>query len=206
MRCFSCGGCGHFSGQCRGQGLGVVSGRGRGVGGRKRAWESDQLDAGVLGVKRPRGGAFIVGGKRSAEFTLGPQGLTNEGVYVLQMPGGGFYVGKSGNVEERLRQHEGGGGAGAVCAKGFLRQVPAVTPRQADFESWERAETLTLMHRHGIGKVRGWFYTSPELTPSQREHAFQQVCEKFDLCRICGNASHFASQCAVRERAGFCFG
>lgn len=195
MRCFACQGFGHFSGQCRG----------RGAGRPRRGWERDRLDCTVLGLKAQKGGAYIIGGKRSAEFTLGPQGLTNEGVYVLQMPWGGFYVGKSKNIEERLRQHESGKDLGAVCAKGFIRRVPVITTRQTDFESWERAETLTLMHKHGIGKVRGWFYTSPELTPSQREHAFQQVCEKFDLCRTCGNPTHFARNCSVRERAVFFF-
>ena len=197
MRCFTCQGVGHFSGQCRG----------RGGGKQKRGWERDSnpFDAGVLGTRVPKGSAFIMGAKRSPVFTLGPHGLTNEGVYVLEMPGGRFYVGKSGNIEERMRQHQEGGVGGAVCAHGFIRLVSVLTPRQADMESWERAETLTRMRRSGIGKVRGWFYTSQDLTPSQREHAFQQVCEKFDLCRVCGNDSHFARDCSVRERARFCF-
>jgi len=45
------------------------------------------------------------------------------------------------------------------------------------------------MFRHGIGKARGCLYTSPELTPSQRGHAFRQVCENFDLC---GTGGHLA--------------
>lgn len=149
---------------------------------------------------------FIVGAKRSREFTLGPEGFQNEGVYVLELPGKRYYVGKSGNIEERIRQHaDATDEKGATCAKGFLRRVPTVTPRQTDHESWERTETLTLMHRHGIGKVRGWFYTLSELTPRDREHAFQQICEKFDLCRHCGNSNHFANQCFKRHRAAFYF-
>lgn len=162
---------------------------------------------GIIRGKPRRAGFYIVGAKRNREFVLGPEGFHNEGVYVLELPGRRFYVGKSGNIEERIRQHsDPTSEIGAICAKGFVRRVPTSTPRQTDLESWERTETLTLMHKHGIGKIRGWFYTSPELTPHDREHAFQQICEKFDLCRQCGHSTHFASDCHQRKRAEFCFG
>lgn len=161
---------------------------------------------GVIRGKPRRLSAFIVGAKRSREFTLGPEGFYNEGVYVLELPGRRYYVGKSNNIEERIRQHaDTTDERGATCAKGFLRRVPTVTPRQADMESWERTETLTLMYRNGIGKVRGWFYTLPKLTPQDREHAFQQICEKFDLCRQCGKSNHFTNECTNRLRASFFF-
>ena len=115
------------------------------------------------------------------------------GVYVLELPGGRYYVGKSGDIPERLRQHA--SGEGSACAKGFIRRAPVITPRTADLESWERAETLARMRRHGNGRVRGWLYTAPELGPAMREHAFQQVCERFDLCRRCGEEGHFVTQC-----------
>jgi hypothetical protein len=76
-----------------------------------------------------------------------------------------------------------------------------MTPPQADFESWERTETLARMHKHGIDAVRGWMYVSVELTQAQREHIFQQVCEKFGLCRVCGGGGHFASACTAKGRA-----
>ena len=197
MQCFRCHCTGHFSSQC------PAAGKWRG-GARKWIRDQDPYDVGVVGGgKRGRENPFIVGAKRSSAFTLGRSGFQNEGVYVLSMPSGNYYVGKSGNIEQRMQQHLTGSDEGAVCAKGFLHRIVPVTPRQEDLESWERAETLTLMHRHGVGKVRGWFYTSREMTQSQREHAFQQVCEKLDLCRACGYASHFASQCSAKGRASF---
>jgi predicted GIY-YIG superfamily endonuclease len=118
------------------------------------------------------------------------------GVYVLQKDDGTFYVGKSGNIAERLRQHA--NGTGASCAKGNVRRVNTMTPPiSEDLEAWERAETLTRMRQYGISRVRGWMYTTPDLSESQREHAFQQVCEKHDLCRKCGNCGHFAVRCRV---------
>ena len=188
MRCHSCHGVGHFSGQCRQRG------------GRGKPWQLNPYD--FVG-KPSKSSSFVVGTKRSGTFTLGPEGFSNEGVYVLEMGCGGFYVGKSTNIEERIKQHSSVNGGGATCAKGFKRRVPTTTPCQTDAESWERTETLSLMYKHGIGRVRGWFYTSPDFSVVQKEHAFQQVCEKFDLCRTCGTLGHFASDCIGGGRAGF---
>jgi hypothetical protein len=121
------------------------------------------------------------------------------GVYVLEKPGGEFYVGKSGNIGERIRQHM--EGSGASCARGGMRRVAPMTPAiSRDLEAWERAETLARMREHGISKVRGWMYTSPVLTDAEREHAFQQVCERHDLCRRCGLGGHFAARCRVSKQ------
>lgn len=124
--------------------------------------------------------------------------LPNTGVYVLSLPHGGIYVGKSSDIEERLRQHRSGGGA--ACAKDFLRRIAPMTPPTADLEAWERAETLARMYAHGISKVRGWMYTAPEMDHVQREHAFGQVCERFDLCRRCGSEAHFITACKAQAR------
>ena len=138
--------------------------------------------------------------KRKSEFLLGrpPAGtkLRESGVYVLEKPDGTLYVGKSGNIQERLRQHA--DGSGASCAKGFVKRIPPMTAEvEGDHEAWERAETLARMRKHGISNVRGWMYTSPELTDAQVEHAFGQVCERHDLCRRCGRGGHFAARCGV---------
>lgn len=155
-----------------------------------------------VGKPRGRAGHFVVGrpSVRSARFLLGrpPERAAEAlegGVYVLQRPDGTYYVGKSGNIQERLRQHS--EGTGAACAKGQCRRVPPLTPPCDDLEAWERSEVLARMRRHGVGKVRGWMYTSKELTEAQADHAFRQVCEKFDLCRRCGRGGHFVADCRV---------
>ena len=157
----------------------------------------------AVGKPRGRAGHFVVGrpSARSAQFLLGrPPEKSAEslegGVYVLQRPDGGFYVGKSCNIKERLRQHA--EGSGAACAKGNCRRVPPLTQPCEDLEAWERAEVLARMLKHGIDKVRGWMYTTQELSEAQAEHAFSQVCEKYDLCRKCGKRGHFAKSCRVQ--------
>jgi predicted GIY-YIG superfamily endonuclease len=129
-------------------------------------------------------------------------GESNSGVYVLKKQDGGFYVGKSENIVKRLKQHS--DGVGAVCARGDVCRVPTMTiPISNDFEAWERSETLARMRYYGISRVRGWMYTSEYLDESQREHAFQQICEKFDLCRKCGCEGHFAAECRLSGSCNF---
>jgi hypothetical protein len=57
------------------------------------------------------------------------------------------------------------------------------------------------MYRRGINSVRGWMFVSKTLSEEQTESAFNQVCERFDLCRKCGRNSHFASACFAKSKA-----
>jgi hypothetical protein len=127
---------------------------------------------------------------------------SNKGVYVLESGDGLFYVGKSNNIPARIEQHRtGDGGAAFSQMMGSFKPVPPLTAGSAnDLESWERNETLQRMWTYGIDKVRGWMFTSPHLTEEQKQAAFGQVCEKFDLCRKCGRTSHFASACYARGK------
>jgi len=144
---------------------------------------------------------FVVGRPSKAKyshFLLGRPPVQereggNHGVYVLQRSNGMIYVGKSHNIQERLKQHS--DGQGALCAKGKFRRLPPLTQPCEDLEAWERSEVLARMRKHGIQKVRGWMYTTPDLSETEFEHAFRQVCERFDLCRRCGIKGHFISKC-----------
>ena len=199
LRCFRCRQIGHWADEC--QFVAPV---------RRLVTKPTRASPYVIGKPKDRAGPHVVGRVKPSQFVLGggaalaplpPEG--GRGVYVLELGDGGFYVGKSNDIEERLRQHAGGeaGKKGAVCAKGFVGRVAPLTPRCEDLEAWERAETLARMYKHGIGRVRGWMYTSQEMSETQREHAFAQICEKHDLCRRCGNAGHFVADCIVRTRA-----
>lgn len=128
------------------------------------------------------------------------------GVYVLQLQKDYFYVGKSFNIEERIKQHMQhdmfeGDYKGAYCARNIIRRVnPLTVSIPNDLEAWERAETLERMYEHGIHKVRGWMFTLPVLTRDMWDSAFRQICERFDLCRKCGAKGHFIQSCAAKDR------
>ena len=123
------------------------------------------------------------------------------GVYALEDAYGRVYIGKSEDVERRVRQHMTGKGTSFLHTDS-IHQVNTITlgPKN-DLESWERNETLTQMFRCGMNRVRGWLFSMKELGHAEKEQAFAQVCHKFDLCLKCGRKSHFADKCFARSRA-----
>jgi len=122
------------------------------------------------------------------------------GVYAVQDSSGRIYVGKSNDRVARIRQHQ--AGQGTSFLSGTITEIPLSTAgSQNDLESWERNETLSQMYLKGIDQVRGWMFASPTLSPIDRRQAYQQVCEKFDLCRKCGRHTHFAYECRARSVA-----
>lgn len=127
-------------------------------------------------------------------------------VYVLELPGGKYYVGKSRDIERRQAQHVNGVGSAWTRAHGVIRSVPTTTRAMEDLESWERAETLHLAFVHGIDNVRGHRYTEVNLTEEERHRYFEDICEKKDLCRKCGRNSHMVAQCFATSKAEWAAG
>jgi hypothetical protein len=207
-RCFRCGRTGHFASSCFAKTF-------VGGGGDKSNESTNQCFGSIQGYKKKQqkcsrcgriGHTFsscfastsVIGGSR-----LGKEEEKEEvGVYVLESKDGMYYIGKSSSIETRIQKHK--TGEGAQCIKHW-KNVKQITPLTSgdvdDLESWERNETLQRMYHHGIGKVRGWMFTTTELSSEQRNTAFKQICEKFDLCRKCGRNNHFAERCYAASQA-----
>lgn len=124
-----------------------------------------------------------------------------EGVYVLRNSRTNeLYIGKSNNVDQRIRQHQAENRMGTL-----IQEKPVTTGSIQDLESWERNEVLTRMYHNGMDSVRGWRYTSRgTLSKDDRISAMKDIVEKFDLCRRCGRDTHFAHQCFARSPASWC--
>ena len=125
----------------------------------------------------------------------------SQGVYVLRNTNTNeLYVGKSSNIDNRIRQHKAENGRGLL-----VREQTMTTGSTNDLESWERNEVLTRMYRHGMDSVRGWRYTTRgALAMDNLISARNDIIEKFDLCRRCGRNSHFADRCFARSPAFWC--
>ncbi len=140
-------------------------------------------------------------GKR-ARTTHTPSSRGRAGIYVLRTSSGLYYVGKSNDIDARIAEHRRGAGASCLSGASSSFQVLSnllTSGSTSDLESWERNETLQRMRAHGIANVRGWMFTSTALSDADYQDAFRQICEKFDLCRRCGRASHFAERCFARN-------
>ena len=122
----------------------------------------------------------------------------NSGVYVLQMKQTDyFYVGKSKKIEKRIAEHRKGRGS-AFCHTygGVLKRVQRLTPSTCNPAVDEQQELLAQMIDKGFNNVRCWEFASPRpLTALECEIVKKLIFGSADLCRKCGGADHFASDC-----------
>jgi predicted GIY-YIG superfamily endonuclease len=126
-------------------------------------------------------------------------------VYILELEDGRIYVGKSRNVEQRIKRHM--AGRGAAYTKTY-RPTGVLLPRLGnvvcnDGDAAERDETLRYMMARGIPYVRGWKFAQVVMTSAEFDEAEANIREMFDLCRRCGYSGHFMDKCmATRDRLG----
>ena len=147
-------------------------------------------DEGVIKHTRLQGHAQQAGAKR-------------RGVYVLELNGGGFYVGKSEDIDTRIQQHKSGAHSSSWCCAqgGVKRELPTLCPPQDDLSSWEQKETIHQMLVHGFDRVRGFEWT--KCGPLDRDDCTTirtMIWGHGDLCRRCGGDGHFQSQCGNRPK------
>jgi predicted GIY-YIG superfamily endonuclease len=120
------------------------------------------------------------------------------GVYVLALRNGGYYVGRSQDIDTRIRQHhEGTGSAWCRHQGGVLGEVASVhVGSTSDVASWEMNETVAQMLIHGFEKVRGWEFTNcAPLTSQECDTIKTIVMGQGNMCRRCGGEGHFAMEC-----------
>jgi len=61
---------------------------------------------------------------------------------------------------------------------------------------------LMMMKKYGVENVRGsMFCQKGPLTHTKKREVFDLICEAESLCRRCGGADHFATQCKSKEVA-----
>ena len=115
-------------------------------------------------------------------------------VYVIKLDHGKYYVGESINIRQRIWAHKNGDGSGWTKNHGFIKQIKTITDPQTSF--WELSETLEQMNLYGINNVRGSMFTNPySLSEGEKIMAAQLYCEKYNLCRRCGDPGHFINRC-----------
>lgn len=85
---------------------------------------------------------------------------TNEGVYVVELNNGCYYVGQSSNIKKRIRLHNKGGGSVFVKNSGGIKNIlQPIVSKLEDINKWELKETLLRMYIHGVNNVRGFCYS-----------------------------------------------
>lgn len=118
-------------------------------------------------------------------------------VYILKLEKGYYYVGKTKDFKRRLQEHLQGHGSEVTRT---FKPTGEILPRLGSVtggsgEAMEREETLLYMYTKGIEHVRGWRYTQVHMSKDDIQDAENNIREMLDLCRRCGRAGHFITQC-----------
>jgi predicted GIY-YIG superfamily endonuclease len=113
-------------------------------------------------------------------------------IYVLQLEGNKWYVGKAANVEARYQQHL--NGQGSMWTQKYkpvslVETLNGVSPFEED------KKTKELMAKYGVQNVRGGTYVTEQLTPEQILGIKQEIWGAKDCCTRCGDSSHFVRDC-----------
>jgi cellular nucleic acid-binding protein len=117
-----------------------------------------------------------------------------ERLYILELAGGNYYVGKSTDVSKRFDQHKSGTGSAWTKMYAPVRLVetrPITSPHD------ENNVTKDYMKKYGINNVRGGSYAQITLPDDSRSVLEREFRGNDDQCIKCGLAGHFASKCTL---------
>lgn len=121
------------------------------------------------------------------------EGRTN--IYILELQGGRYYVGKTTRWEKRWQKHCNG------TATEWTRIYPPVQ-RVAYYENVSHFDedkyVKEYMARYGIDNVRGGTYAHPILTEDEHKAIQNEINGALDACFRCGSTTHFIRNCPVK--------
>ena len=115
-----------------------------------------------------------------------------EQIYILQLAGGRYYVGKTNNIARRYQEHLNGEGSAWT-----RRWPPTTLVKTIDSTSpFDEDKTVKeYMAKYGIDKVRGGSYVSETLDAAQHDLLTKEIRGAEGRCTQCGGADHFAAAC-----------
>ena len=119
-------------------------------------------------------------------------------IYILQLEGGNYYVGKSDNPAQRFIQHINGKGASWTKKHRPLKLLKII-PNASGFD--EDKHVKELMAKYGINKVRGGTYVQDKVTAAQEEMLKKEIRGATDCCTRCGKEGHFIASCWAKKEA-----
>jgi len=120
------------------------------------------------------------------------QQMVKEGVYVLKLTNGKYYVGYSTNMESRINAHF--RGEGAAWTRAF-RPLNVQEMHENKDKAHETQLTLEYMRKHGWQNVRGGPYVQVEMPNPPQEFETEMTCFR------CRSNTHLVRNCPERRNS-----
>jgi len=128
---------------------------------------------------------------------------TKEYIYILELNGGNYYVGKTKDIVKRFNDHKSQKGSAwtkqHACQTDQTHQgcckIIEIYECTSLFD--EDKYTLEYMNAMGIDNVRGGSYANCVLTTEQRNNITRALRNANNLCMSCGESDHFSDMCST---------
>jgi cellular nucleic acid-binding protein len=121
-----------------------------------------------------------------------------ESLYVFELTGGKYYVGKTKDLSRRYQEHVTGCGSTWTATHKPIKMIE-VRPLRGEHD--ENNTTKDYMKKYGIENVRGGSYTSIDIPSSVHSLLQTEIRGGSDACYKCGGKGHFANTC-IEDIAG----
>ncbi len=115
-------------------------------------------------------------------------------VYILELQGGKYYVGKSKNPTKRIQEHFESKGSGWTKIHKPLRVVELI-PERGPYDEDAYAIELMSKHENGIDSVRGGSFCEINLSEASILTIKKMIKSANDECFRCGQRWHFINEC-----------
>ena len=113
-------------------------------------------------------------------------------IYILELEGNKYYVGKTNNPDFRIDSHFSSNGS-AWTKKYPPVRIMELLPNRDDYD--EDKYTIKYMDRMGINNVRGGSFCQMELSTDNMNTIQQMMKGTTDKCYTCGKSGHFCKEC-----------
>lgn len=113
-------------------------------------------------------------------------------IYVLRLEGDKYYVGKTNNINKRIKQHKELYGSSWTKKYKFIEIIDFI---QTEDHFLEDMYVKKYMNKYGIDNVRGGSYSRVLLTQEERNFLQKELDSANDRCFNCGSTNHFVTKC-----------
>ena len=120
-------------------------------------------------------------------------GIRQSYIYVLLLNEDKYYVGRTYDVDRRIKEHtQKSGGAEWTSKYGVVKEMYR---KESDNAMDEDKEVESLMIKYGIDSVRGGIYSKIQLDQPTKDLLQKKIWHAQDKCLQCGGIGHYIKDC-----------